>query len=320
MLVRANVSHDEVVDGASTTRRQSKHLNPRVRRRAFVEGQVLFGGKWMPLSVSETHHLVNVLRLTEGDAVWVTGTSSDSDDYWVKGILQRGPTRNAEHASLPLVLEVGMVKMSRFEWIVEKAVEVGAMRIGKVPSRWKDRAEVIAMQALKQCGRTRGLEIGEPVEVGELGSGREGEEMVCRLVALEPGRWGSSHGASVGEELKTSIEVGKRWPPSILSVLNERVRLDTMQYEPQSKRKIISLCVGPEGGWSDREVRHLLSKSDEGGGGGIGENDGAAAVVRELDEGDRPRCVGVSLSNTLLRTETACIAGMGTIAAYLTHL
>ncbi|KAJ3213368.1 hypothetical protein HDU67_002950 [Dinochytrium kinnereticum] len=329
----------------------------RTRRRAFVEGSVLYGDRFMSFSVSEWHHIVNVLRLSPGDTIWVAGTNpsssrkkntSSQEDFegkWVKAQLERGqkkgtwgcrisaPTEDLAETEpgtevIPVILEVGMPKMSRFEWIIEKATELGVLEVRPIVSeyatsiaatgakrgggsRWKERSEIIATQALKQCGRTRRLKIANAIEVGAL------ERGVTRLVALEPSHWAFAAKRS-GNSENHFDDVTTAGPRSIIKALNEILLNNPAAISREGQGITLShpihLCIGPEGGWSEREVVALLNppparQRDKG-----QEGEVDAMEAEATTEGT---VVPVALGTGVLRTETACVAGLGCVAAAL---
>jgi len=132
----------------------------------------------------EVHHLVRVLRKKKGDKVWaVDGRGmayevalfSISPKEVVGKILQK--KASVGEAPLRIVLAVGLLKEAqRFDWLVEKATELGVHCI--VPfvsqgSQFRKKAEAltsarmerwqrIAISAMKQCGRSM-LPIIQPV-------------------------------------------------------------------------------------------------------------------------------------------------------------
>jgi 16S rRNA (uracil1498-N3)-methyltransferase len=135
--------------------------------------------------------------------------------------------RLADEGASPLRLVLGqaLIKGDKFDWVVQKATELGAARIVPLVTEHSDvrqaegRAEHrlqrwrrIALEAVKQCGRRRLVEIAEPVSFAKF---CEGEEAQAKLIFSERG----------GRRLR-EVAAG----PSV------------------------ALAIAPEGGWSDGEL------------------------------------------------------------------
>ncbi len=126
------------------------------------------------LSPEEAHHLVRVLRLEHGEEFeGVTGDGrrlrcrlEREGPEWYGRIT--GISAFTAEAPLHLVLAQALIKRDRFEWVVQKAVELGAAEIFPLETarsevrldqnrrdRKQTRWERIIQEAVKQCGRTR---------------------------------------------------------------------------------------------------------------------------------------------------------------------
>jgi 16S rRNA (uracil1498-N3)-methyltransferase len=128
------------------------------------------------LQGSEAHHLLHVLRATPGvHVVLFDGSGWEFDaEVMVCGrataeLAVQDRRRVDRELAFPLTLGVPLPKGDRQRWIVEKAVELGVTRL--VPLRTArsivagDRAsgklERYVIEASKQCGRNRLMEIGK---------------------------------------------------------------------------------------------------------------------------------------------------------------
>ncbi len=116
-------------------------------------------------SPEETNHATKVLRLREGDGIqWVDGSGGRYAGQIIglkrSGMVTQVLERAQEERPATTRLSVGLLHdSSRLEWLVEKAVELGATRIDLVltdrvqPSRYKiGRLEAKAVAAMKQSG------------------------------------------------------------------------------------------------------------------------------------------------------------------------
>ncbi len=223
------------------------------------------------LDGDEAHHLSRVLRLNAGDHVYVF---DGEDREWeceitTVGKREAGVTilrqlTDAVESPLNLTLAQALIKGDKFDWVVQKATELGVTRIvplltdhsdiklGK--ARAEERAEGrlqrwrrISMEALKQSGRRRLVEIVEPIRFTDF----------CESNAT-------------GNNLLFSEQGGRKL------------------HEIASQHAQVSVCIGSEGGWSERELQIAEAQN----------------------------FIAVHLGTRILRTETAAIAAV-TLAQFL---
>jgi 16S rRNA (uracil1498-N3)-methyltransferase len=134
--------------------------------RLYVD-QPLAPGQAVALSQDQAHYLIGVMRLTEGAAILLF---NGRDGEWRATLAQAGK-RNAIatcdaqtrplHLPPDLWLLFAPIKKARTDFIVEKAVELGAARILPVQTRHtnsdrirQDRLQAHAVEAAEQCGAT----------------------------------------------------------------------------------------------------------------------------------------------------------------------
>jgi len=131
----------------------------------------------------EAHHLSHVLRLSAGDTVElfngrgraaaavVTTVSKRTTDLQITAV------RNAPPLSPRIVLAVAVPKGERFDWLVEKAAELGVARLiplltvrGTVDPRDSklDRLRQVVIAACKQSRNDWAMEIAAPIAWTEL--------------------------------------------------------------------------------------------------------------------------------------------------------
>ncbi len=192
--------------------------------RLFVD-LALSTGAAVPATPDALHYLTRVLRLVEGDAVRLF---DDRAGEWAARLgppSKRALMFHVEHPigpreSVPdLWLCAAPVRRQRWEWVVEKATELGVARIVPVLTRRAvvdkvkpDRMRAIAIEAAEQCGRTALPVIADAVSLPDLLSAWPADRQL--LHADEAG----------GRVLATVARPG---PAGIL--------------------------IGPEGGWADEE-------------------------------------------------------------------
>jgi 16S rRNA (uracil1498-N3)-methyltransferase len=201
--------------------------------RLYVQAP-LSTGVAVPLDRAQAHYLTTVLRLKSGDRVLAF---NGRDGEWTAAIdagkraasLRIGERTRPQTVPADLHYLFAPLKSARLDYMVQKAVEMGAARLQPVLTRHGqvgrvnlERMRANAIEAAEQCGILSLPEIGEPVELQRL------------LAARDPARWI----VFCDEDAETAdpIAVLQRIPhPSPVAVL-----------------------VGPEGGFADDERAALL--------------------------------------------------------------
>ncbi len=194
-------------------------------------------GAHLSLDQDESRHLCAVLRKSVGDIFWaVDGLGKAYECQLLKAeksepaearIIQT--VREFGEPRFRLTLAVAIPKKDKFEWIIEKATELGVVSV--VPlltsrtvmtakSVKPERCRKIVLSAMKQCRRSRMLHVHEPVAF----------DMVLRQ--------------TVGSDLKL-VAHEKAGSTSMLDCLSE-IRGNA----PATGM----LCIGPEGGFSEEEI------------------------------------------------------------------
>lgn len=192
-------------------------------------------GQTVPLSREQAHYLFGVMRLTEGahlllfngqDGEWLAEVSDAGKRGGSLAVLeQTAPLRSPPD----LWLLFAPVKKARTDFIVEKAVELGAARIVPVQTDFtnservrQDRLQANAVEAAEQCGATVVPEVADLHRLDRLlADWPEGRQ----LLFCDEGAAGSDALASLLE-----AERGTRgW----------------------------AILIGPEGGFSEAERKRL---------------------------------------------------------------
>jgi 16S rRNA (uracil1498-N3)-methyltransferase len=212
-----------------------------MQRHRFYAAPSSFAETSVRLDADEAHHLTRVLRLGSGARVFVFDGKGGEYECEVARVAKHEVELNLlrrlddlVESPLRLTLAQALIKGDRFDWVIQKATELGVTRIvplltdhadikraeeraGQRLQRWRR----ISLEALKQCGRRRLVEICEPAPFDDFcGSTTSGDRLIF-----------SEHG---GESL---AEVSAK-----LRDVNQ-----------------LNLCVASEGGWSEHELRKATS-------------------------------------------------------------
>ena len=133
------------------------------------------------LSEEEAHHAFHVLRLREGDKIGLLDGKGMRAIARIVTISKKGVSAEVEEESLTpkpmrsLQLVIAPVKnMDRFEWLVEKATEIGVAAITPVICRRSERKDLkterlrkLIISASKQSQRTWFPELEEAVTMND---------------------------------------------------------------------------------------------------------------------------------------------------------
>ena len=151
--------------------------------RLYVE-QPLGQGQSVALTREQAHYLFGVMRLMQGDAL---SLFNGRDGEWRAEVAEAGKrggtlvcaVQTAPQGAPPdLWLVFAPIKKARTDFIVEKAVEMGAARIIPVLTDFtnserirRDRLQAHALEAAEQCGISYVPEVAELVRLDRLLAG-----------------------------------------------------------------------------------------------------------------------------------------------------
>jgi 16S rRNA (uracil1498-N3)-methyltransferase len=205
------------------------------RRRFFVDA--VRGGA-AELRGDEARHLTRVLRVEPGQ---IFELSDNQRAYLAEVSQARGEHvtfRILEPIDTPappvsITLCAGLIKFDRFEWMVEKATELGVARILPVETA---RSEKGLMEASHKR-RERWLRIA-------LEAGQQSRRVTLPEI-LPSLRFAQALGT--GADLRYILEEASA--PPLLQAVPER----------RSGGDRVALLVGPEGGWTDDERREAAA-------------------------------------------------------------
>ena len=210
------------------------------------------------------HHLGRVLRaqagqlyeLSDGERVWLSRIESVGRDRVQFALVEELP---AVQPNLDITLLVALVKFDAFEWAIEKATELGVTTIVPLAAERSEKALLAA--AAKRAERWKKILLEASQQ-----SRRVRVPTLQSLRLLDEAFSGDSRGARL--------------------CLSERAEAPSLKTALSIVKTLsVTLAIGPEGGWTDRELE----------------------VVRQN------RFSEVSMGRLILRTETAVIAALASL-------
>jgi 16S rRNA (uracil1498-N3)-methyltransferase len=206
--------------------------------RLYLE-RPLASGTVASLDAAQINYLVNVLRLKAGDRVLVF---NGCDGEWA-GMLQREGRRNAslriaertrgQTEPCDLHFLFAPVKHARLDYLVQKAVELGASRLAPVLTRHTqvarvnlERMRANAVEAAEQCGILNLPEIAAPCALERV------------LAELAPDR------------LLVFCDEDAETPDPVAA----------LDAQGRGERLALAVLTGPEGGFAEDERRAIVQR------------------------------------------------------------
>jgi 16S rRNA (uracil1498-N3)-methyltransferase len=188
------------------------------------------------LTGEQASHLIRVLRaqagmefdIVAGDRVWhavIAGISGDAVRFNLVAEVEAEP-------ALPITLLLSIFKFDRMEWAIEKAVELGCLRIlpvlatrtekhlAQAAEKRVERWRRIAFEAAKQSRRSDLPEIPGPTLLDEVLAGEDTAPLRILLSEME----------------------------------EDQPLLRVLEMEDREGSREIALAIGPEGGWTAAEI------------------------------------------------------------------
>lgn len=203
-------------------------------RRYFVESAIL--SEHVTLAGSEAHHLLHVMRAQPGDEVTLLDGSGAEFAARITKCSRREVALDIlarqsidREVAAAVTLAVALPKGDRQRWLVEKATELGVARIVPLitargvaqptPSALEKLRRTV-IEASKQCGRNRLLEIAPP------------QTLADQISATPPGirRWLAHPGGPLLADMTSGEAVAT------------------------------CAAIGPEGGFSDEEIAQATAQ------------------------------------------------------------
>ena len=202
-------------------------------KQVFIETDANVNQKIM-LNEKEAHHLFDVLRTSDKETIRVVTNTSQVFLARVqqKPYIYLFDKMTVEQKAQHITLCCSLIKQDKFEWMLQKACELGVTRIVPFESRYSvvqldekkqqkklERWSSIILASCKQCNRNDLVEL-TPIQKIETLKDFQSE---CNIVAYEKEDDPSKHLAAYLEK------------------------------DPES----ITICIGPEGGFDEKEIEKL---------------------------------------------------------------
>lgn len=236
------------------------------------------------------HQIVRVLRLGVGARVILLNGEGSlfhcrierQDKGIIALVIEQKETESTDRSG-ELTVAMPLIKPSRFEWALEKLTELGATTI--IP--------IVAQRTVQKSG-----EDGKKKDGKERNVKKERWQAIVKEAAEQSERYAipkvvaPKNYSDYLQEIRDSIEAGK-CPSDLHYILAERNECPHLSVHLSQERangglaKNISLCFGPEGGFTEAE----LSRAAEAG------------------------LTFASLGKLILRSETAAIAAAAIVSA-----
>jgi 16S rRNA (uracil1498-N3)-methyltransferase len=210
------------------------------------------------------HHLGRVLRaqtgqlyeLSNGERVWLGRIESVGRDRVQFALVEELP---AVHPSVDVTLLLPVVKFEAFEWAIEKATELGVSTIVPIVAQRSENVLVVAAKKRSERWKKILLEASQQ----------------CRRLQIP-----------MLETIRLPDDAFFDKKDGIRLLLSERSDAPHLRNVLTGTRaKTVTLAIGPEGGWTDRELE----------------------VARQS------HFVEASLGKLILRTETAVTAALASL-------
>lgn len=217
-------------------------------RRRFYAPPDNIDGSIATLSADETHHLMHVLRMTPGDPAFVFDGCGNEykcsfrsfKDSHAQLEIGGDALNDIVESPIDLTLAQGLAKGEKFDFIIQKATELGVSRIAPLITRYAgvrlddqqisrrvERWQRISLEALKQCGRRKLVEITAPRTIRDFVGAAKSPPVLHASPDLHPALLlFSERGGIAATEALTQI----------------------------SQSCPVVALIGPEGGWSDDEL------------------------------------------------------------------
>jgi 16S rRNA (uracil1498-N3)-methyltransferase len=251
--------------------------------RYFVESAIT--ADRVLLTGPEAHHLARVMRATPGSEVVLFDGSGAEFSARITNVgrstveLQIVQRRQVDR-ELPIAIHLGVAlpKGDRQRWLIEKSVELGVRRlvplttvrgVAQPVQQALVRLRRSVVEASKQCGRNRLMEIVEPCSFGEflVSAPRAATRLVAHphdsakplaksdlLAIVDAGGVAVEDPASDSRELSAEGRGAGDLRSAVSAGSETRAERERGAERENRAERAVYLAVGPEGGFTDEEI------------------------------------------------------------------
>jgi len=220
--------------------------------RRFYAPRENFNSDKITLDADETRHLRDVLRIRAGAEIQVFDGAGKEFLCRIENISKRETMLRiieetapaAPESDLNLTLGVALLKGEKFDLVIQKAVELGVTRLVPVSTKRADvklketdkkleRWRKIVLEASKQSGRARLMEIAPPVDFKEFAEIADGVKILFAersgksFSEITPGKKITALVGSEGGWDASEIETAARLDFQIVTLAGRILRAET---------------------------------------------------------------------------------------------
>jgi len=239
------------------------------------------------LTDSQVHYLTHVLRMKTGENILVfNGCNGEWQAQFINKSKKEAwlyclARKREQTVPTSLIYCFAPLKMGRLDYMVQKAVEMGASRLQPVITDFTqntrlnlDRMRANVIEAAEQCGILSLPFCSEPMSLGTL---LQNWQPDYQLIFCDEAKAGSN-------PLTHLMDLKNQPPDKNCGKNKELEQLD----EPNGIKAALGLLIGPEGGFSEKERKMLQ---------------------------EQPFVTAIGLGSRILRADTAAVAAMALIGA-----
>lgn len=208
-------------------------------RRFFAESEQI-GESLIRITGGDVNHIRNVLRMGPGDSLVIAGPDGREYTCYIEEIAEQAVTAHIQYiqdtqAELPskIYLFQGLPKSDKMEWIIQKAVELGAYEVIPVETA----RTVVKLEEKKAAKKIQRWQ-----QIAEGAAKQSGRGFVPRIHPI----------CKFVQALEYGQKCPVKWIPyeRAAGMVATRQRLDSLK-----PGQDVAVFIGPEGGFAEAEIQ-----------------------------------------------------------------